>query len=119
MAWGIGTACPKPEPRKRTKARKDRMDAKRLEAFRDAVWLREEKKFFGGGVVPAYLALCQYCFRLVCRDEDFETSGEVHHRIPRSRCTREQRYDPTNGVLLCNHFVNDCHRKAQEHLIDV
>ena len=44
-------------------------------------------------------------------------TGEVHHRI--SRRHKATRYDPDNGVLLCNHLVNNCHEKAERGEITV
>lgn|SRR3990167_10654135 len=97
----------KPEPRKRTKARKQREDAKALKAFRDAVWAREE-------IFPG-MAKCQRCHLEVYRH--LFPVGEVHHRI--GRRNKVTRYDPANGVLLCGALGNDCHGKAQRHEIEV
>ena len=102
-------------PRKTVKARKARADANALQAFRDAVWERETRKAkrhtYSG--VPR----CQSCRAQVHRGA-WSLSiwhGEVHHRIPRSVCTKAQRYDTNNGVLLCQ----DCHRAVQEHRITI
>ncbi len=98
---------PKPEPRKRVKARKQREDAKRLQAFRDAVWAREQH-----GVYPDQWGACQRCGGFVIRTSSLDWNrGEVHHIIPRSRCTKADRYNPANGTLVCR----PCHRLLQEH----
>ncbi len=103
-------ACPKPAKTiKQLKARKDREDAKQLKAFRDAVWAREQLR--DGSYGLAQWAACQHCHRWVFREEGREPSADVHHRI--GRRNKATRYDPGNGVLLCNHLVNDCHRRAQ------
>lgn len=107
-------AIPKGKTRKQVKARKDRADAKQLKAFRDAVWLREAEKTWPG-LLPIY-ALCQHSGEIVHRGEQILT-GEVHHRIFRGN--KSTRYDPANGVLLCNHLVNNCHEKAERKLIQV
>ena len=124
MAIGYGVACPKGKTRKQLKARKDREDAKQLKAFRDAVWLREELKALGYSptypVPDDYTAMsgrCQHCGRMVGRYLEFEMTGEVHHRI--SRRHKATRYNPDNGVLLCNHLVNNCHAKAENGDITV
>ncbi len=114
MACG-GVPVPKPEPMKRTEARKDREDAKRLKAFRLAVWAREQDKLPWNEADPVKdWARCQHCNRAVWIDAG-PYFGEVHHRIPRSICTSAQRYDPANGVLLCR----TCHQAAQEHRITI
>lgn len=112
MAIGYGVACPKGKTRKQLKARKDREDAKQLKAFRDAVWKRERVRCgsFGGE-----WAHCQHCGEWVQRG--FLLTGEVHHRIYRGN--KATRYDPDNGVLLCNHLINNCHERAERKLITV
>lgn len=111
-------ALPKPEPRKRIKARKDREDAQRLEAFRDAVWERESRKLadFECVRVPGHdYARCQICLCLVMRSLQDQTA-DVHHRI--GRRIRATRYDVANGLLLCNSWANDCHGKVTRHELD-
>ncbi len=114
MAIGYGVPVPKGKTRTQVKAKRDREDAKALRHFRDRVWDREAEN--GAGEANVY-ARCQHCGTLVTRG--FLLTGEVHHRIPRSRCTPEQRTDPSNGVLLCNHLINNCHDKAQRGVIQV
>jgi hypothetical protein len=109
-------AIPKGRTKKQVKARKDREDAKQLKAFRDAVWHREELKQAYVGSTYQW-ALCQYCYEVVRRGHGVFLTGEVHHRI--SRRHKATRYDPDNGVLLCNHLVNNCHEKAERGLITV
>ena len=115
-AGGIG----KGPTRKKSKARKDRADVKALKAFRDAVWRREHKKawllrdWYLPGENEAY---CQHCHAIVRRGPGVVMTGEVHHRI--SRRHKATRYDPDNGVLLCNHLVNNCHEKGERGEIEV
>ena len=111
---------PKGKTRKQIKAKKDREDAKQLKAFRDAVWLRETRRAWKlrDWFVPGKdTAWCQNCGAIVQRGHDHILTGEVHHRI--SRGNKPTRYDPDNGVLLCNHLVNNCHEKAERQLITV
>lgn len=113
MGYYQECAIPKPTPRKKVKARKGRADAKALRAFRDAVWAREAvgfSEFFG------VIARCQWCGCVVSRGQEGRTA-DVHHRI--GRRDKAHRYDPDNGVLLCNHPRHDCHGKAQRHEIEV
>ena len=118
MAIGYGVAVPKGRTRKQLKARKDREDAKQLKVFRDAVWLRESQLLMNKNPnwISINVAACQHCGHLVQRMPDLLT-GEVHHRI--SRRHKATRYDPDNGVLLCNHLVNNCHEKAERGDIKV
>lgn len=108
----IPNAIGKGEPLKRTRNRKRRTDAEKLETFRDAVWLREVTKANGGGLCEVDIARCQRCFELVVRTPT-RLTGHVHHRI--SRRHKATRYDPDNGVLLCDSTVNDCHAKVEQH----
>jgi septal ring factor EnvC (AmiA/AmiB activator) len=104
----MAVGFPKPEARKRAKARAKREDAKRLKAFRDAVWARESARW----TAPDGLAKCQRCGTWVKRATDAWVRGEVHHRIGRRQKTT--RYDPRNGVLLCASLgSNDCHGRIQ------
>ena len=110
----------KGETRKQLKARKDRTDAKALKAFRDAVWNREAAKDpwsgSGDGWVSIQWAYCEHCGETVLRCSEIST-GDVHHRI--GRRNKSTRYDPRNGVLLCNSMGKNCHGKAQRHEITV
>jgi hypothetical protein len=118
-AYG-GVPVPKGKTRRQIKRRKDREDAKRLRHFRNLVWLRECERTGNFAGNPIQYAQCQHCHALVMRGsllEDAPLTGEVHHRI--SRRHKAMRYDPDNGVLLCNHLVNNCHEKAQHGEIDV
>ncbi len=98
-------AIPKGKTRKQVKAKRDREDAKALEAFRQAVWDRESEKF---GQDDGF-ALCQRCGTLVSPAPGL-LFGEVDHIRPRSLAP-ELRYESTNGRLLCR----ICHRKVTEH----
>ncbi len=103
-------ALPKGLTKKQLKARAKRADAKGLQSFRDAVWARDRK-----GTDPEW-ARCAHCQMFVLRKSHGQwTLGEVHHRIPRSVCTKAQRYDPSNGTILCK----TCHQLAQTHQITV
>jgi HNH endonuclease len=110
MAIWYGVPVPKGKTRKQLKARKDREDAKLLKRFRDDVWAREATcdPIFGW-------ANCEHCGAHVSREPVM--TGEVHHRI--SRRHKATRYDPDNGVLLCNHLVNGCHERAERGEIEV
>lgn len=110
-------AIPKGKTRTQIKARKDREDAKQLKAFRDAVWAREGARYSPTADTQDNWARCQHCGYSVVRLRDGWMTGEVHHRIFRGNTAT--RYDPANGVLLCNHLVNNCHEKAERKLIDV
>ena len=100
---------PKGPTVKQQKAKKDREDAKQLKAFRDAVWLREADCLGW--------ACCQWCGAAVYRGPLHIFTGEVHHRI--SRRHKATRYDPDNGVLLCNFLVNGCHERVERGEIEV
>jgi len=112
-----GIGIPVGKTRKQLKAKKDRADAKALQAFRMAVWIREGVRFAYAYREGYKMGRCAHCGAPVtCRDDQPQT-GEVHHRIGRRH--KATRYDPANGVLLCNHLVNNCHAKAEAGLIDV
>ncbi len=67
---------------------KDKTDAKRAKAFRDAVWTRDEGK-------------CQACGRHCTRTLTLRGNrGEVHHLRSR-RAAPEDLYNPTRAVLVC------------------
>lgn len=130
MAIGYGVPAPKGKTRKQVKARKDRADAKQLKAFRDAVWKRESDKMdaaldgrwepgfrFNDDIASWQFAICQFCGASVHRGRDVNLTGEVHHRI--SRRHKATRYDPMNGVLLCNFLIHGCHEKAERGEITV
>lgn len=102
---------PKPEPRKTAKARAKRDDVKKLQAWRDAVWLRENQK----AAFSLDFAFCQRCHALVTRAEGYSLTGECHHRV--GRRAKATRYDPANGVLLCNFRLNACHERVTRHEI--
>ncbi len=112
-------AIPKGNTVKQHRAKAKREDVKQLKAFRDAVWLREELKLLGDLRADgrAEIGLCFACLVIVQRFEYRPMTGEVHHRI--SRRHKATRYDPQNGVLLCNHLVNNCHEKAERGEITV
>lgn len=100
----------KPEPRKKTRARKKRADAKGLTNFREAVWAREIAKTPELNVgMDEQWARCQRCHISVTDAAwaDF-WRGHVHHIVRRG--IKATRYDPNNGELLCPR----CHRKAHQ-----
>ncbi len=116
MAVGYGVPVPKGKTRTQVKAKRDREDAQALKAFRDACWHREELKQEWIGSTFQW-ARCQSCGVVVQRGHGVFLTGEIHHRI--GRRNKATRFDPSNGVLLCNALVNDCHGKAQRHEITV
>lgn len=82
---------------KRTKARKQRADAKRAKAFRDAVWQRSfeiDYPMFADGS-------CAQCGIYLLR---MRGTGHVHHLRGRN-VAPEDRYNPQAAVLLCQ----QCH----------
>ena len=120
MAIGYGVPVPKGKTQKQVRAKARRKDAKQLREFRDAVWKHEWEGLYGETLpvgCVARVALCQHCHDVVSRLDDWPLTGEVHHRL--SRRHKASRYNPDNGVLLCNHLVNNCHEKAERGLIDV
>ena len=100
---------PKPEPRKRIKARQQRADAKRARAFRDAVWERD-----------GYC--CQLCRHALYRTDPSDgypgyahrPPGHVHHLRGRN-VAPEDRYNPEAAVLLCA----ACHRAVHDGRIQL
>ncbi len=87
---------PKPEPRKRVKARTVRQFAKLRKACVDAVWKRDGMR-------------CQHCGYAVMKPSDTDQPfkvGHVHEVIARSR--GGDATDPANCVLLCP----ICHQRA-------
>lgn len=108
MAIGYGRAAPKPSlTLKQVKAKTQRDDANALAMQRRLVWAREERRC--GIDVGSGIACCQKCGRPVYR-VGFP-QGEVHHIV--GRRAKATRYDPDNGVLLCQ----TCHRSVTEHRI--
>lgn len=107
-------AIPKGRTTKQLRDKAKRDDAKQLRAFRVAVWMRESRKV--DNFELADIARCEHCGTWVHRWPG-DLTGEVHHRI--SRRHKATRYDPANGVLLCNHLVNNCHDKAERGEIQV
>jgi 5-methylcytosine-specific restriction endonuclease McrA len=94
-----GIGYPKPEPRKRVKARTVRQFAALRKACVDAVWKRDGMR-------------CQRCGYAVMKPSDtdqFFKVGHVHEVIPRSR--GGDATDPTNCLLLCPR----CHAEAHAH----
>lgn len=82
----------KPDPLKRRRTHKQRM-----QAFVDAVWLRVSD--LNGWTN------CHYCLCVVRRGSRF-FGGEVHHILKRSTHP-ELKYEPLNGCVVCR----DCHRR--------
>lgn len=101
---------------KQLRAKAKREDAKQLARFRDAVWVREFDPLRFSSVDVQH-GRCQHCSYPVHRGRTVRLTGEVHHRI--SRRHKATRYDPDNGVLLCNFLVNGCHEKAERGEIQV
>lgn len=101
-------AIPKGKTRKQVKARKDREDARKLKAFRDAVWQREHDKM-ADPFAPSYFAKCQDCRAWVDRRRGASIPGHVHHVM--SRREKALRTVPSNGRLLCRRCHNKRHRR--------
>jgi len=85
---------PKPEPHKRVKARRKRQQAQETKRVRAAVFERD-----GGR--------CRVCGGL---------ATEMHELRFRSLGGKRSL---ENSIAVCNHTGNDCHRKLQEHMIQV
>ena len=84
-----GVAVPKPEPRAKIKAKRDRADAKARKLCVEAVWKR------AGG-------RCEICGLRVWRVTEAQSVmhvGHVHERL--SRALGGDPHDPDNCVLLC------------------
>lgn len=80
-------ATPKGELRVLTKAKAQKDDKKQLDAFKAAVWKRDEGK-------------CRVCGKKVKKTLALDPKrGEVHHLV--SRAAKHLRHDPRNGVLVC------------------
>lgn len=94
-------AVPKPEARKKTKARQQRADAKRAKTFRFAVWIRDGSH-------------CRHCGQELWNREFIpgltgDLVGHVHHLRGRN-VAPEDRYNPDKAVLLCAR----CHRAVHD-----
>ena len=93
MAWGIGVAAPKPEPHKRTKARRDRDDTKRIKAVRVAVFDRDDGR-------------CR-----CCRIRVADSMHEIRPRSLGGRVCLE------NSIALCGSGTTGCHGLCQSHRV--
>lgn len=93
----------KPDPHKRMRTHRNRM-----EAFRDAVWKRDGLDI--GEIVSAF---CYVCRRYLERG-NLNTPAEVHHAKSRG-AHPETKYNPAVGVILCL----CCHQAATDHRIEV
>lgn len=85
MAVGFGTACPKPEPRKRTKARKQRAEAKVVRDVRETIVSRDKGS-------------CRVCGRV---------GTEAHHIKKRSQGGKWTTENIILVCLPCHQFIHD------------
>src|SRR3954451_3813241 len=88
-----GVACPKPEPRKRTKARKVRVSRAAVRDVRAYVFARE---------------------REICRCCRFRPAESMHELRPRSLRGKVSR---TNSVAVCGSGTTGCHGYLQANEI--
>lgn len=95
MAVGYGQPCPKPEPRKRVKARTKRQRTTHVKAVRSYVFEREQ-------------GTCRIC---VVRPAE-----SMHEIVPRSLGGRVSR---SNSIAVCGDGVRGCHGFAQRHEIHI
>ena len=104
MAIGYGSAVPKGKTRKQLKTKRDRADAKGLNAWRDAAWKAQP----GGDDIDQW-GRCAECDRIVYRRRPFTHAniGQVHHIISRRHLAT--RTDPSNAEILCRGCHNARH----------
>lgn len=95
MAIGYGVACPKPEPRTRTKNRIKRAKRGDVAAVRAYVFGRERN-------------LCRCC--------RFRAAESMHELRPRSLGGKVSRQ---NSVAVCGSGTTGCHGLLQSHQISV
>ena len=88
-----GFAIPKPEPRKRIKAREKRAKVKTDAEVREYVFMRERN-------------ICR-----VCRKRQAESRHELQFRSQRGKVSK------TNCVAVCGDGVRGCHGFLQRHEI--
>lgn len=93
MAVGYGEPCPKPEPRKRTKARKKRQQSAQTKAIRLAVFDREQ-------------AICRCC--------RIRVADSMHEIVPRSLGGK---VSTQNSVALCGSGTTGCHGLCQSYRV--
>lgn len=86
-------AIPKPEPRKKTKARADRVQGDRVQRIHDYVFARERN-------------ICR-----ICRFRAAESMHELRPRSLRGKVSRQ------NSVAVCGDGVRGCHGFAQRNEI--
>jgi 5-methylcytosine-specific restriction endonuclease McrA len=93
MAIGYGVACPKPEPRKRVKAREKRAESKQVKAIRAAVFERDR-----------FLCRC-------CGHRPAESMHEIRPRSLGGKVSME------NSIASCGSGTTGCHGRLQSHRI--
>lgn len=91
MAVGYGEACPKPEPRKRVKARKVRQHRTRVHEIRDYVFMRERD-------------ICR-----CCRVRAAHSMHELQFRSVGGKVSK------ANSVAVCGSGTTLCHGFLQQH----
>lgn len=90
-----GIACPKPEPRKRTAARRSRLALKNTHMVRMFVFARE---------------------RNICRCCRARPADSMHEMRPRSLGGKVSRQ---NSIAVCGSGTTGCHGLLQAHRIDI
>lgn len=95
MAIGYGEECFKPEPRKRTKARKQRVSRAATKDVRDYIFARER-------------GLCRCC--------RFRRADSMHEIRPRSLGGKPSK---RNSIAVCGSGTTGCHGFCQSHQIEV
>lgn len=91
MGKHTGLALPKPESRKRVKAREDRAYAKHVKAIRAAVFARE---------------------RGICRCCGYVAAESMHEIVFRSQGGK---VSMENSIAVCGDGVRGCHGRLQRH----
>ncbi len=93
--------CPKGQTRLETKSARDKADARKLQQWRMAVWIRDGgKDRYTGRKVKRTIALVP-------------DRGETHHIEPREN--EATRYDVRNGILLSA----ETHAKITAHKLQI
>lgn len=93
MAWGFGTAQPKPEPRKKAKARKLRLHRTHVHDVHDYVFMRERN-------------ICR-----CCRTREAHSMHELLFRSLGGKVSRK------NSIAVCGSGTTLCHGFLQRNEI--
>src|SRR4051812_18528693 len=95
MAIGYGAPCPKPEPRKRTKARTEQQASSHVKSIREAVFEREHH---------------------ACRCCGTRMATSMHEIRPRSLGGA---VSMENSIALCGSGTTGCHGFCQRYSIRI